>query len=86
MPEFLIGDETHLKQILINLVKNALKFTPARGNIKIISSYDVEKEMLQIHVIDNGNGIKPEKMDKIFQMFGKLIRCAEIFINSSKYL
>ena len=31
-----------------------------------------------MHVIDNGKGIKSDKMDKLFQMFGKLRRCAKM--------
>ena len=45
LPEFLVGDQKRLKQILINLVKNAMKFTK-RGIIKMISSYDEDQEML----------------------------------------
>ena len=66
-----------MKQILINLVKNALKFTQ-NGLIKILASYDEEEQMLKIHVVDNGVGIRSEDMNKLFSMFGKLRRTAEI--------
>ena len=46
-----------LKQILINLVKNALKFT-RKGNIRVVMAFDQEEEMLKVHVIDTGKGIR----------------------------
>ena len=42
---------------MINLVKNALKFTP-QGIVNIIASYDKHSEMLKVHIIDNGKGIR----------------------------
>lgn len=65
-----------LKQILINLVKNALKFT-IQGHIKVIAAYDIATKMLKIHVADSGAGIRREDIDKLFSMFGKLRRTAE---------
>ena len=69
----LIGDERRFKQVLINLVKNALKFT-RKGTIEIMSSYDAEQHMLQVQVRDSGSGIAPEDVGKLFSRFGKLER------------
>ena len=52
----LVGDQIRLKQILINLVKSALKFT-SHGTIQIISYYDVAKELIQVRVTDSGAGM-----------------------------
>ena len=56
LPNHLYGDKLRLKQILINLVKNALKFTK-KGHIKLIAAYDELTQMLKVHIIDNGKGI-----------------------------
>lgn len=77
LPVLLEGDHIRLKQILINLVKNSLKFTK-QGWIKIVAAYDEETEMLQVHIFDSGKGIKQEDINKLFTMFGKLKRTAEI--------
>ena len=60
MPETLIGDQIRLKQILINLMKIALKST-INGDIKIIAAYDVSNELLLIQVKDSGAGLNEEK-------------------------
>ena len=65
LPEFLCGDVVRLKQILINLVKNALKFT-IKGTIRIIVAYDNSNEILKVHVVDTGKGIKEEDFGKLF--------------------
>ena len=72
MPSLLNGDERRFKQVLINLVKNALKFTMSGGSIKIVTSYDFEEEMLIAQVIDTGVGIAREDLSKLFNQFGKL--------------
>ena len=59
------------------MVKNALKFTK-RGFVKIIASYDKQAEMLLIHVVDDGKGINQTDVDKLFKMFGKLRRTADV--------
>ena len=77
LPEIVEGDEIRLKQILINLVKNALKFT-INGFVKIYMAYDHVNEELKTHVVDTGKGIKPEDHEKLFKMFGKLKRTAKM--------
>ena len=77
MPPRLIGDEVRLKQILINLVKNAFKFCQG-GEIRVIMAFDEIDEMLKVHVVDTGKGILSEDMDRLFKQFGKLLRTAEM--------
>ena len=77
LPLCLIGDEVRLKQILINLVKNALKFCRG-GVIRVIMAFDEVKEVLKVHVVDTGKGILAEDIDRLFKQFGKLHRTAEM--------
>lgn len=44
----------------------------------MITAYDQETELLKVHVFDSGSGIKQEDISKLFTMFGKLHRTAEI--------
>jgi two-component system cell cycle sensor histidine kinase PleC len=67
----LIADERALKQILINLVSNAVKFTPEGGRIIVLGSR-ARDGSFQIMVEDNGPGIPREKLDKIFKPFSQV--------------
>lgn len=55
----LIGDERRFQQVLINLIKNALKFTTA-GSITVKSRYDFAQQTLIVAVRDTGAGIVKE--------------------------
>ena len=59
---------------MINLVKNAIKFTPRKGKIDIITNYCKEKELLKVGVRDSGAGISEEDKKKLFTHFGRLQR------------
>ena len=68
----IIGDSLRLNQVLSNLLSNALKFTPAKGMIKLRVSKtgeDQENVYLRFEVIDAGCGIAEENYDKIFESF-----------------
>ena len=72
----LLADERRIRQVLINLLNNAVKFTPAGGTITL-SAYLLppedaptqEKNYIRIAVKDTGIGISPENMQKLFQPF-----------------
>jgi two-component system sensor histidine kinase/response regulator len=72
--EMLIGDRSRLKQILINLLNNGIKFTE-KGEV-IIKVKTIEQDADQItidfQVIDTGIGIKPEELELIFKPFGQI--------------
>jgi len=63
---YIIGDEAKIKQILTNLISNALKFT-LRGSVRF--GYSCEKDKLCFYVKDTGIGIPPEYMGQIFDRF-----------------
>lgn len=60
-------DQTRLKQIILNLVENAIKYNYQNGMVTI--SCECEKGFLVIHVIDNGIGIPQEEQSLIFEPF-----------------
>ena len=61
MPELLVGDEQRMKQVIYNLVKNAIKFT-TKGLILLIASYDRPQGQIVIKVSDTGKGIAAEEI------------------------
>ncbi|MEE9545051.1 MAG: ATP-binding protein, partial [Rhodospirillales bacterium] len=65
------ADPTRVKQILLNLLTNAIKFTPERGKIAVSASLDDQRAVL-IKVEDNGIGINPEDIPKILEPFRQL--------------
>jgi PAS domain S-box-containing protein len=72
LPQRLIGDPTRLKQILINLLGNAVKFTGAGGSVTLRLQQlnrDDARVTLRLDVIDTGVGIPREKQTEIFEPF-----------------
>jgi signal transduction histidine kinase len=65
-----IADRNKIRQILVNLVGNSIKFTPAEGYIEI-SSF-TKDETINICVKDTGIGIPPEDVKKLFEPFKQL--------------
>ena len=71
MPDSLLVDSLRLRQILLNLVGNAVKFTE-KGSVRVdvqIESQDESAACVRFAVRDTGPGIPPEKMGLIFEAF-----------------
>lgn len=65
-------DPDKLRQIMINLISNAVKFTPAGGRVRV--SCTLKKTSVSIHVEDNGPGIPRDKQEAVFEPFVQLDR------------
>lgn len=66
LPKCLIGDFLHIKQILLNLISNSVKYTKEG---RILFKVRQEKEQIFFSVEDTGIGIKKEDMEQLFDMF-----------------
>ncbi len=69
LPKSIITDALKLKRVLVNLIGNAYKFTPATKSIEFIVEYNKEQKSASIYVKDKGIGIPKESQSKIFQAF-----------------
>ncbi len=71
VPQFVYADPTRLKQVIVNLIENALKFTK-RGSITVnvgLNQKRANKVNLKFEVVDTGIGIPKEKQEEIFRSF-----------------
>jgi two-component system CheB/CheR fusion protein len=66
-PLFVIGDPTRLQQIQANLLSNASKYSPRGARVRFELRRDGDEAL--IRVIDNGHGIEPEMLPRIFDLF-----------------
>ena len=64
-----LADRSRIEQVLLNLVHNAIKFTPPGGTISVRA--EVQGEMLLVKVRDTGVGISPEELPRLFERFYK---------------
>src|SRR5690349_457203 len=64
-PLQVVGNETHLRQVLLNLLENALKFTPTSGSISI--EFEHSQHEANLIISDTGIGIAPEDMPHLFE-------------------
>jgi PAS domain S-box-containing protein len=81
VPQWIVGDVTRLRQIIVNLVNNAIKFTPV-GSISIqvrripldatVRTAQVGRMRLEIAVQDTGIGIPQDRVDRLFKAFSQV--------------
>lgn len=69
LPVMIEGDVTRLEQIIWNLLNNALKFSPAGNEIRLVLSHDENHARLQ--VIDHGVGLSHDSLEHIFDLFSQ---------------
>lgn len=74
LPDKFTGDAARVRQILINLIGNAVKFTPSGTVMVKVESYGVREtaQALQFMVRDTGIGISPDKLQLLFQSFSQV--------------
>jgi PAS domain S-box-containing protein len=65
------ADHTRLKQVLINLLTNAIKYNRQHGSI-IVECTEVSVDRIRITIKDSGNGLSEEKLNQLFQPFNRL--------------
>jgi len=70
LPTHIISDSLRIRQILFNLVNNAIKFTE-HGHIKILVRCDPENEIIYFDVIDTGIGLTKDQQQKLFVSFSQ---------------
>ncbi len=69
VPQVLLGDANRVRQVVLNLVGNSIKFTP-QGRVAV--SLTVDGSFLRFSVTDTGVGIPPEKLNLLFQRFSQV--------------
>ncbi len=70
IPERIISDPTRLRQALVNLVGNAIKFTE-HGTVRVVLECDPDKQTMTFRVIDTGVGIDPKVIPRLFHPFSQ---------------
>ncbi|HSU94631.1 MAG TPA: ATP-binding protein, partial [Gemmatimonadaceae bacterium] len=71
-PLMVLADRERLQQILLNLLTNAIKFTPAGGSIAISAEPVPDSPLARIEIRDNGVGIPEGRLEEVFEPFVQL--------------
>ena len=65
------GESQQLCRVIVNIVSNAIKFTPVGGKIVVTASRDDKDRKMMISVADSGPGVEKEKRSRVFESFYK---------------
>jgi two-component system OmpR family sensor kinase len=69
MPAVVLAEENKIRQVVTNLIGNAMRFTPDDSPIELVVSVDTARRVGVLDVVDHGEGIPPQIREKIFQRF-----------------
>ena len=75
LPDYILGDETRLMQVLSNLTSNAIKFSPQKGTINLsirVMEQKGKRYKFKVSIKDSGIGISKKDIDKLFQNFSQI--------------
>ena len=70
-PYFVVADRTRLKQVIINLLSNGIKYNEAQGTV-IVDCTETTPGRIRVSVTDSGAGLPPEEVAQLFQPFNRL--------------
>ena len=68
---WVLGDPVRLQQVFWNILKNAVKFTPVRGRVRLISRVDVTGTTAVVEISDTGIGLTPNELSRVFEAFAQ---------------
>jgi len=69
LPAVVLADENKIRQVITNLIGNAMRFTPPGSPLELVVHVDPTRKLGVLDVVDHGEGIPPQIRDKIFQRF-----------------
>ena len=76
-----MGNRINIEEVLSNLISNAIRYTPAGGNIEVWA--DQASDFTRIHVVDNGLGIPADALENIFERFYRVKNEKTRYINGT---
>ena len=81
--DWIIGDVRALRQVLVNILSNAVKFSPPEGVIQILRNHPIGSNALEISIIDQGPGISEAELDRIGEQFYRTVAATESAIGGA---
>lgn len=69
MPAIVLAEENKIRQVITNLLANAMRFTPESSPLELVVHVDPVHKVGMLDIVDHGEGIPPQIRDKIFQRF-----------------
>jgi PAS domain S-box-containing protein len=70
-PAALVADSGRLRQVVVNLLGNAIKFTDA-GSVRVAVNHDAKADQLRVAVSDTGAGVPKDRLDRLFRRFSQV--------------